>query len=432
MVRKQGPRVLLLTLALLAWTTSSFAASGGFRIFASDAEIMGKGSAFTGEADNPAAIVYNPAGLTQLKGANHMSVGFAAIQPLTEHTSTAGVTTQARINTFWVPHVYFVSDLGLDKVVFGIGSTSNFGLATDWARDSFSAYSATKTEVENMDNYITLSYEVNEMFSIGIGSIIEKSKLNKEKQIYQTPGTDANGQVKGDDMGYGYTLSGLMKLNDQHQFGLMYRSAIDLKYEGDVTADNLNNLGSTPYNAVFGGASYKTAFKGDFTLPQSVVLGYSFTPNDKWRLNFDMEWMDWSAIESETLSFPNETDATRLTILKALTNSDRDWESTLSYSAGAEYNWSDKLRLRGGYFYNPSPIPDKNFDTSVPISDNHGINAGFGYDLREDLTLDMAYTGMFYTDRTVDTTFGAALGATLDGTYKNFVNLATATLSYVF
>src|SRR5271154_264571 len=58
---------LLLCAALLhpigAWAL-------GFRIPNQDAGAIARGNAFTATADNPSAIYYNPAGITQLEGEN--------------------------------------------------------------------------------------------------------------------------------------------------------------------------------------------------------------------------------------------------------------------------------------------------------------------------------------------------------------------------
>ncbi len=415
-----------------AVSTVMAAGSGAFRIFAIDSEAAGKGHAFTGEADNPSAVFFNPAGLTQLKGSTHFSIDGSAIQPITSHTSPSGDKAQMQRETFLLPAIFAVSDFGLDHVVFGFGTTSNWGLSSTWNKDSFSAYSATNSELENVDNTLTASYQFNEHFSLGAGVIYDISKFSQEKQINQLPGSDANAQLKGQDEAVGYTLSTLYKFNEHHQVGLIYRSPIELHYKGTATADRLNDAGTLPYMTIFGGASYSTAFEADLKLPQSVAVGYSLTPNDKWRFNVDVEWMDWSSIEREHVDFPDESDPTRLSILDALTASDHDWKSVFSYSFGGEYQWSEKLVLRAGGFYDQSPIPKTTFESSVPASNMYGPSLGAGYQVTSNSTVDLAWSGLFYSDAKIDNTFGNALGANLDGTYKNMVNIVLVTFGHKF
>ena len=66
----RGWKLLSVLLVLVLTASTSFAA--GFRLPEAGAKAMGMGFAFTAQADDPSAIYYNPAGLTQLKGQNVM------------------------------------------------------------------------------------------------------------------------------------------------------------------------------------------------------------------------------------------------------------------------------------------------------------------------------------------------------------------------
>ena len=63
------------------FSQNAFAAgSGAYAVETPDAGAMGMGSAFVGEADTPAAVYYNPAGINQMSTAE-ISVGDAIIAP---------------------------------------------------------------------------------------------------------------------------------------------------------------------------------------------------------------------------------------------------------------------------------------------------------------------------------------------------------------
>src|SRR3990170_4038794 len=59
-------RAMLAASLLAIWPVCSYGL--GFRIPNQDAEAIARGNAFVATADNPAAIYYNPAGITQLEG----------------------------------------------------------------------------------------------------------------------------------------------------------------------------------------------------------------------------------------------------------------------------------------------------------------------------------------------------------------------------
>lgn len=417
---------------LLSFAQNAFSAgSGAFRLEVPHAGAFGKGSAFIGEADDPSAIYYNPAGLTQLKGQNSVSLGYSVIQPLTEYEDNSGNETQMRPQVFLIPHLYFVSDFGLDKLAFGFGGGSNWGLGTYWAEESFSKYVATKADLLNKDIMMTMAYKLNDGLSFGVGVDYDNSYVNKKKKLIQLGGADGDYQLKGRDAGFGYRLSTHYQLNDRHQFGLQYKSIIQEKYKGKLYFDNLNAAGSN-YLAIFGDTNYETEITAESTLPQIVAAGYSYQPNDKWTLNLDVEWTDWSSTEQEKLNYESESNATRLAVLNTGNPADRDWKSVFSYAVGVERKASDKLRLRAGYYYHQTPIPEANFETNLPDSNSHGLTTGFGYDVTDDFTFDFAYSALIYEERDIDNSVGSGSGASIDGKYRQLTNIYMMTFNYQF
>ena len=329
---------------------------------------------------------------------------------------------------FFVPHIYGVSDFGSEDFTFGVGIKSSFGAGTDWAQDSFARYVSTKTVLESASLLFSGAYDVNDQWSFGAGVDITESKLSESKALNQQTTTDAQSQIKGNDTAWGYNLSTLYKLNDRHQFGLVYKSAIELEYEGEV---HLDGLSSATLLAVFGGSQFSTRAEGNLELPQSVALGYSFRPDDQWILNFDVQWMDWSSIEQQNFEFPNAS-VLQQSVLNPSADLPLDWESTVSYGIGAEYAYTDDFRVRFGYTYNPSPIPDANFHTFLPDANSHNFSVGFGWNLAANVVLDTAYMALVFEDRTVSNNVGASVGGNIDGEYEEYVHFASLTLTYTF
>ncbi len=63
------PNPLLRCLTVLAFLPAFSSSYGlGFRIADQGAEATARGNAFTATADNPSAVFYNPAGITELSG----------------------------------------------------------------------------------------------------------------------------------------------------------------------------------------------------------------------------------------------------------------------------------------------------------------------------------------------------------------------------
>ena len=405
------------------------AGSGAFRLEVPDAAALGKGSAFVAQADNPSAVYYNPAGLTQLKSKLDVSFGATAIQPFITYEDYSGNETDMRRQVFTVPNGYVVSNFGLEKFAFGVGATSYWGLGTYWAEDSFSRYVATKTDLSTQDTMFTAAYEINSNLSLGVAVDYTRAKVDMRRKLYQGLGGDGDFQVEGkEDNAWGYRLSALYKLNEKHSFGFIYRSPVHVKYKGKLNLNNLNIAAPYSYSAVFG-TSYETDVNSNATLPQSMVLGYCFKPTDKWTFEFDTEWMDWSSTKETSYDYPSETNSTRTTYLNSYVNPtfERNWHSVFSYALGTEYKFNDKLRLRAGYFHHKTPIAQANFESSLPDAPSNSITLGAGYSFNKNVSLDFAYAAMFFDTRKVNNSVGSG---GINGKYRTFDNLYALTLSF--
>jgi long-chain fatty acid transport protein len=182
------------------------------------------------------------------------------------------------------------------------------------------------------------------------------------------------------------------------------------------------------YEAIFGGTSYETDVVSKMTLPDSILFGYSFKPTSKWTFNADVEWMNWSVINEEEIALTSETDPTRNFVL-AGTPTPSDWVSAISLSVGAQYDVSERFRVRAGYYHHNSPISGATWQANIPDSPSHGITLGFGYDFTKSLTLDLAWSGIYYMKREVDNDMA---GGTINGTYRQTCSLLYLTATYKF
>ena len=74
----------------------------GLLLIDQDAEATARGDAFVATADNPSAIYYNPAGITQLAGQQLRLGSYAAIYTV-HYRSTANVETDSKQELITLP-----------------------------------------------------------------------------------------------------------------------------------------------------------------------------------------------------------------------------------------------------------------------------------------------------------------------------------------
>jgi len=435
MFRKLEAVLVSFVVLFTVFSAKAFGAgSGGYRNEVVDAEAAGKGYCFTAQADNPSAVYYNPAGLTQLKG-SQVTVGYAYEAPRSSVDSKAtGDNVNMQKQVFYIPNVYFVTNLKGENLKFGFGANSPYGLSTDWSNDSFAQYASTESNVQMMNYNPTIAYKVNDYVSLGAGLDFFTASVSKHKVLSTLlSSTGGDFQLKGTDESFGYNLGVLLKPSEKHRIGISYRSPIRLELEGKISIDGLNNIAPYFASTTFGGASYSTEMKSKSTIPGSIAMGYAYQPNSKWTFEADVEWTNWACVEEELVTYPNESNPTRLAILNGGNPASRDWRSVFSYGIGAEYQATDKLELRGGFLYQQSPIPSVNFEPVLPDSDKYGITTGLGY-LMKNVKIDTSYAFFKYRDRDVTNAMGSTSTPAydIDGNYKGYVNIIALSFTYKY
>ena len=422
---------LFLCLGVVFFSNIVYAAvgSGGYRNEVVDAEAAGKGYCFTAQADGPSAVYYNPAGLTQLKG-DYVSLGYTFEAPRNECASDAeGNIVQMQKQTFLIPNFHYATDLGSERFRFGFCAVSPYGLSTDWAADSFSKNVMTESDVEMFNINPAVAIKVNDYVSVGGGLNRFSAELSKHK-VLTAAASDVGGdfQLKGEDVGWGYNLGLLVNPSSKHRIGVSYRSEIDINYLGTVTLDRLN----AAYTAIFGGSTFTTSMESKSKIPQTLSVGYAYQPDDKWTIEADIEWTDWSSTKEEMVLYPNESDATRLAVLNNGNPVSRDWNSVFSYGIGAEYKASDKLDLRCGLLYHQTPIESVALDTPLPDANKWATTLGLGYLFKEDVTMDAYYAFFKYSNRNVTNNMGDASSSNINGTYRGYVNVVGLGITYKY
>lgn len=430
-------RLIIVAIFILLMNISSqnaFAGSGGFRNESIDAATLGIGNAFVGQADTPAAVYYNPAGLNQIDTIES-SISVIDLAPRADFKDLNGNTTQMRNNEFVIPTSYTVVPIIKNKVTVGVGAGSYWGLGTDWAQDSFSKYVGTKNDLRNTDTMLTGAYQLTDRWSIAAGVDNDFSKVDENKKFanssFDPTPSNGNLELKAKDDAWGYRLATMFKINDQNQVGLMYRSPITHNYIGHAYVDG---IGPTFSGLIFGGATaYETRVTEKLTLPQSVVLGYTLKPTSKWTLNADLEWMDWSSVKHELLGFPDASTVGGAFSPSAFLNTgnplQHDWTSSWCEEIGAQYAVNDRFRLRTGYYHHQVVGPTDFFNSVIPDMDAHGITFGIGYDFNSHLTIDVGYAAVFYVPRKINADLTSSA---LNGTYYQFINDGVVTLTYKF
>ncbi|MBL8024158.1 MAG: outer membrane protein transport protein [Elusimicrobia bacterium] len=395
---------------------------------------LGQGNAVVARAEDPSANFFNPAALPFIEG-TMLGLGTEVITPYYSHIDTAGNEEKASNHVFVIPNLFVGGPLGQTKWAWGVGLTSPYGLGTTWGTNGFSKYMATDSKLHVLHTNPNVAYKINEGFSVAAGidymradadlkRQVSVGAVNSETSPFTSP--DGNFQQKGDGAGWGWNVAAFVKPKEGQRLGLTYRSKISMTIDGTAKLDNMS--GAMAF--VFGGTSYSTGGESVLRFPDATTLGYSFDITKKWNVEADIEWTGWSTFNEQRIRYTQETDPTRLAILNTGNPQPRQWKDVFSAALGTQYQLNERWKLRGGFMYMDSPVPNKTYEPSIPDSDLYGIALGTGYKVGA-IGVDVAYLANIFPNRTVNNTVGAPL-SNASGTYKSFANSFSLNFSYKF
>lgn len=355
----------------------------GFGLYEGSARGNALGGTMVGRADDPSAIYFNPAGITQLSGLQVMG-GATLIRPsMTVKTMTpAGeVSTETEDNIWVPPHLYGTYQVS-DSIWAGMGLFSRFGLGTEFPSDWPGRYNNYDAEIQTLTLNPDVAFKINDQISVAAGVNATWFDLTLKQKVPTTPdynpATDLDAELTGDSIGYGYNFGVRYAPVKWMALGASYQSEVDEDVDGSV------DLGVWDSDA-----------SGDVTLPAEIMLGVVFMPTEKLSLEVGAVRTEWSSYDQLKIKFDDPT------FLGPESISEKNWNDVWRYQCGVEYKLTEQFDLRAGYTYDEEPIPGDTVDYLVPANDRQLYSVGCGYHVKN-WTVDLSYTYLSIRDRKVD------------------------------
>ncbi len=406
-----------LAVALALVSTQTLAA--GFQLNSQSA--TGIGRAFSGDAaigDNASVLSRNPAAMA-LFDEKALSVGLTyaqtdvKVKDLGYKDSTVpsvwGNIDDAADNKL-IPNFYYIQPYN-DHFSFGFAAFSNFGTGTNTSSflkknpDGFLPVDLLgNTEVVTVNFNGSLSWRVNEHFSVGAGidAVYGKGLLNRSgKTVFGHNTTLVD--VDADGWGFGGIVGALIEFNKDNRIGISYRESPDIKVEGDLNtlAPSLSPKGQPSLVPV-------VSEKLEVPLPDIFQIGGFHQLTDQFAIHYTAQYTSWGDFEQITL----EGNSIVNTSVPDSPLKVYNWEDSWLYSIGGTYSINESLRLRIGYLFD-NGVVDKISSISIPDSDRKWYTAGIGFNLDKQSTIDFG-VGFVKGENTEVVENSAILGGTTD------------------
>jgi long-chain fatty acid transport protein len=420
------------TLLALAGVAGQPAAGAGFGIFEQGTRAMGMAGAFTAQANDPSALFHNPAGIA-FQDERDFLVGFTWITSTESDFQGAapfpgpGVTAEQETLSELPPHFYWIEPLG-DRLTFGFGIMTPFGLTTDWKNPNEFAgrFISTMAALRAFDFNPTVGLKLTDRFSVGVGAVLRASDVELVQHVpfpnpfTQTISDVAFAQLESDiDTGFGFNVGLLHRTTNYVSWGLSYRSGIEIDYSGEGVFTQI--LTGTPIDALVPTQlplDQDIGIETTIDFPEMASFGIAFHPTETFVIELDANWTGWSSFDVLPIDFAIDSlDTERV----------QNWEDAYNYRLGVRLGKDGGRQWRFGYVFDETPQPEEAVSPLLPDGDRNGLSVGYGW-VGDKYSFDIAVLYLDFDDPERFRSFPGE--GDFFGTYQNQALLVGLTLGF--
>lgn len=411
-------KTLVGTLAVAGLMVPGMAlATNGYFSHGYGMKAKGMGGAATATAEDTFGGAVNPAKMVWV--GNRLDVGIDVFMP--ERTASrqnatgpfgAGGAYSGSVESD--SNVFFVPEFGYNKMLnpnlsLGITVYGNGGMNSDYNKSltgpafapscagasSNLLFGCGKLGVDLMQLMIapTVAVKLNSNHSIGISPLLgyQRFKVDGLQAFDETLNmgggpftfTSSQGNVtnRGYDnsTGWGVRIGWMGKVSDTVTLGAAYSSKMRMS-------------AFDKYKGLF-------AEGGDFDIPENYNIGIAVKATPKTSLAFDIQQINYSAVNSIANGVANSLLAPGTVQLGTTNGSGFKWRDQTVYKLGIEHQYQPDLVLRAGYNYGKMPIRDDidsvTFNILAPATVEQHLTLGATWTLQNKAELTVSYAHAF-------------------------------------
>lgn len=410
----------LITASLLLSAMTSF--GGGYQLNLQGLRQMAMGGSGTAWPWDASTIFYNPGGLARLKGIQvYGNVAFIVPTTAYGNRMESGVMSSSEMTvrqTFTPFNFYLGGRLHEDsRFGLGIGIYTPFGSGLKWDDNWLGKYIVQSVDLKCVFFQPTLSFRASEALSFGAGFVFGTGSVDfrQAMPIHGVQGADLDdgaAHLHGNATGVGVNLGAQIKARENLQFGITYRSQVNMDVDGGAATFRVpTSLRDSFPN---------TKFKSRLPLPSVASVGVGWRIENV-TLQLDLNYTGWNSYDSLRFDFQQTT--TTLQNVRA----PRHYRNTLTPRLGAAYKCGSVVTIMAGGAYDPTPVTNGFVSPDLPDADRIVVSCGVTVKPLPGLTLMAAIEGVSSVKRNGSYDF-----AGFSGVYKTNAVTPGFGLYYIF
>lgn len=375
--------------ALVAFGISASVFAGGFQVALQGQKQIGMAHIGTPFKLDAASIYFNPGAMPLLDKKFTAAVGFSPIFSSVAYANEEYNEIHNTNNPVGTPFSLYLNYNLKEKLSIGLGVYTPFGSSVVWDDDWVGRYLIQNIKLQSIFIQPTVGYKITDKIGLGVGFIYATGNvaINRALPLPVGDGTSTV-ELSGKAQGFGANIGLYADLTDKIHLGLTYKS--EIKMDAKEGEAKFNNVPATLQEYFPANNQFSTSLN----LPASLNFGGAYDATEKLQIAVELNYVFWSAYDSLIFDFKTNTDR-----LEDSRNP-RKYENTLAFRIGAQYELSENLTPRVGFYYDPSPITDEYFAPETPNCDNLGFTAGLSYKINPDLVIDLSFLYIKGLERT--------------------------------
>jgi long-chain fatty acid transport protein len=386
--------------------------AGGYRVATQGQKALGMGHTGVAMTDSAESIFFNPAAITRLEADSEIVGGISLLKASTQYVNEETLADVETEDSLGTPINFYLTQRYSEKVSWGFGVYTPYGNKVAWPTDWQGSHLVNYIELRAIYLQPTIAYQISDSTSIGFGPTLVVAAVefnrNLSSSLTDEDGNRSNVTIEAESVtAWGFNLGILHEVNEKTRLGFSYRSEVIIEARGgDADFDDVPDALSDTFSS--------GEFDADLPLPAELTLGIAYDYSDKLTLAFDYNYTFWDVYEELVIEFDN-----------GLTSvNPRNYENSSIFRFGAQYRLNEKWALRGGIYFDQSPVQDGYFAPETPRNDSIGYTAGATYMASKNLEFDFSLLILTFdeVDNSYDYYEEGGVTIPFGGTYQSAAN----------
>ena len=396
------------------------AEAGGYRVATQGQKALAMGHTGVALSESAEVVFFNPAGMTRLEENASFTGGLTLLTGETKYRNDDTLVEEETDNPLGTPINAYYARHYSEQVSWGLGIYTPYGNRVEWPTDWAGSHLVNEIELSTVFFQPTVGYQINDKTSVGFGPYLAVGAVefnrNLSTSLRDEDGNRSNVTIEESGVtAWGFNVGLLHQLDDSTSLGISYRSESTLEARGgDADFDDIP--------AALEDTFADGDFDADLPLPAELTVGIAWRYSDRLTLAFDINRTFWDVYDELTIEFDNGITSVN----------PRNYEDANIYRFGLQYQANDKWILRGGIYFDESPVPDGSFAPETPRNDSIGYTAGATYVVSKNMELDFSLLILTFDneDNSYDFYEEGGVAIPFKGTYDSAANSIGFGLTY--